>query len=173
MSEVATLVLLRHGNAERPTPDGTDEVRALTARGERQARHIAGLFQQRGWMGQGVRIVSSPLVRAEQTARIVAGALRVEVEIDNRLSTHADMPEQIESAIEHATAQGVLVLVGHNPTLSLLAHALLESPQTHERPWTGELRTGEGLVMRFAGVMRPGGGRFVEALRLLDDEPGG
>jgi len=28
-------------------------------------------------------------------------------------------------------------------------------------------------VMRFAGVMRPGGGRFVEALRLLDDEPGG
>ncbi|MFO0491198.1 MAG: hypothetical protein ACK51T_02065, partial [bacterium] len=67
----------------------------------------------------------------------------------------------------------VLVLVGHNPTLSLLAHALLESPQTHERTWTGQLHTGEGLVIRLPGVMRPGGGRFVEALRLLDDEPGG
>ena len=84
-SRQGTLLLARHGAsafvpaddaAPMPFPDPP-----LTAAGEGEASRLAGLAR-----AQGIRwIVSSPLLRARQTARIVADSLGLDVTIDSGL----------------------------------------------------------------------------------------
>src|SRR2546427_12020868 len=67
------LYVLRHGVAEEVGPEGTDGSRRLTPGGRRKLRAAAA-----GVRGLGVAfdaILTSPLVRAGETAAIVAEAL--------------------------------------------------------------------------------------------------
>ncbi len=57
------IILWRHAEAEDGTPDAK---RALTPRGEKQARKIAKWLAKR--LPEDVRIVVSPAVRCQQTA---------------------------------------------------------------------------------------------------------
>jgi phosphohistidine phosphatase len=57
------LTLVRHGEAH-PALDGQDEKRALSPRGQAQAKETAAALQQ--WIHPDVFVVS-PLVRAQQT----------------------------------------------------------------------------------------------------------
>lgn len=79
---IYTFVFVRHGesvgNVESRWQGQSDYV--LTERGRAQARALA----QR-WKAEGVRfdaIISSPLVRAKETAEILASALNAPVELD-------------------------------------------------------------------------------------------
>jgi broad specificity phosphatase PhoE len=79
---VYTFVFLRHGesigNAESRWQGQSDY--ALTERGRAQARALA-----ERWKSEGAKfdlIISSPLVRAKETAEIVASALRAKIELD-------------------------------------------------------------------------------------------
>ena len=73
------LYLLRHGIAEPRDADGQDdETRALTKAGRQKMQAVA-----RGMLALDLgveRILSSPYLRAKQTAEIVAGALDLPVE---------------------------------------------------------------------------------------------
>lgn len=84
------ILLLRHGetrwNVERRFQGRKDS--PLTERGRRQAAAMAGLVRDLvtrdphpGW-----RLVSSPLGRAHDTARTVADAVGLPVELDDRLA---------------------------------------------------------------------------------------
>src|ERR1700686_5603264 len=67
------LFLLRHAEAE---PDAAnDEPRALTAKGSKQAENVGKFFLEHGFVPE--TILSSPLRRAEETARLVARELNV------------------------------------------------------------------------------------------------
>ena len=79
---VYTFVFLRHGesigNAESRWQGQSDY--ALTERGRAQARALA-----ERWKSEGAKfdlIISSPLVRAKETAEIVASALGAKIELD-------------------------------------------------------------------------------------------
>jgi phosphohistidine phosphatase len=105
--------LVRHGAAEDDHPLG-DEARALTGTGRQAFRALADeIGPSLGLRG----IVSSPLVRAVQTAEILAQACDVDdVRIDAALIA------------DHATAAGITALamrlgpgwalVGHNPSMA-------------------------------------------------------
>jgi phosphohistidine phosphatase len=100
--------LLRHGEAEDSAVD--DASRRLTAKGERQAR-AAG----RALAELGVEIdhsLTSPKVRAADTARIAAEELGIEVE-----ETEALSGGDFDLAELAAGYDGVL-LVGHEPDFS-------------------------------------------------------
>ncbi len=104
--------LLRHGDAAEGSPD---ESRPLTERGEEQAR-TAGLALAR----LGVRVelcLSSPRVRALETARLACEALGVEVTVDQRLSGGPFDPVDLIGAVEDA------LLVGHDPDFSMAIHS--------------------------------------------------
>jgi broad specificity phosphatase PhoE len=80
---VYTFVFLRHGesigNAESRWQGQSDYM--LTEKGREQARAVA-----KRWKLEGVKfdlIISSPLVRAKETAEIIALALNTEVELDS------------------------------------------------------------------------------------------
>ncbi len=117
---VRTLVLVRHSKAAHDAP--TDLERSLTAKGQRMAVDLARALNQR--LDGLDSLLVSPAARARETARPIADRL-----------TPADV--RVETAIYHSGPQGILRLltslvpavstvtvVGHEPTISILAHAL-------------------------------------------------
>lgn len=115
------LYLLRHahaGNAAAWT--GDDAERPLSAKGRQQAERLARFLTQIGLKLDVV--VTSPKVRARQTAEPVAAALGVDHVADERLAGHLD-ETLLEAVIEDAGGERVM-LVGHDPDFSELAASL-------------------------------------------------
>jgi broad specificity phosphatase PhoE len=81
------IYLVRHGetefNAERRMQGHLDS--PLTALGRAQAQAVSARLKDLVGEAAGWRIVSSPLGRAQATARIIATTLDLPVEIDHRL----------------------------------------------------------------------------------------
>jgi phosphohistidine phosphatase len=105
------LWFLRHGEAEphgaRPDPE-----RRLTPRGEEQSRAAGRALAALELNFQ--LVVTSPRVRALDTARLACEALGVEPIVDESLSSGFD----VEDALELARAAGEdkrVLYVGHNP----------------------------------------------------------
>ena len=124
------LLLFRHGiAAERAKPSDdlradlkADGERALTAVGQSRSRAVAVQLLR---LGLGVdRLLSSPLVRARQTAEIaVAAGLASRLELDGALAPGGDpLPLVLASRCPR------LMLVGHEPDLGQLACRLLGAP---------------------------------------------
>lgn len=102
------IYLLRHGAAE--PHDGDDAARRLTAEGERQSE-AAG----RALAALGARIdacLTSPKVRAADTARLACRALGVEPEVAGELNGGGFDSDGL------AAGRGDVLLVGHNPDFS-------------------------------------------------------
>jgi phosphohistidine phosphatase len=109
------LHLLRHAHAgDSTTWEGPDETRPLTKRGRHQALRLGRFL-----VANGIRpdlIVSSPKVRALQTAEIVAEALGMTVSVDLRLGDGYDLAELERIALD--TGVRAPMLVGHDPDLT-------------------------------------------------------
>ena len=110
--------LLRHGDAE----DGEgkpDADRELTEKGRRQSE-LAG----RALAALGVKLdacLTSPKLRALDTAKLACDALGVEPEVDERLRGGDFDP------VELAAGRGEVLLVGHEPDFSRAVAAVTGS----------------------------------------------
>jgi phosphohistidine phosphatase len=115
------LYVLRHAIAEeRGTGGYADEDRPLTPEGARKMRRAA-----RGMREMGLefdRILSSPYLRARQTADIVAPLFSRKVEIWEALKSET-RPQQTVAALARVPEERVLI-VGHQPHLGLLVSLL-------------------------------------------------
>ncbi len=117
------LYFLRHGIAvERGTPGyENDADRPLTAEGESRTRDIArGIRATKASFG---RILSSPYLRARQTAEIVAAETGIKIEFTRSLTPEGS-PERLIQEIASEADRGVL-LVGHEPYLTDLISVLI------------------------------------------------
>ncbi|HZC58888.1 MAG TPA: phosphohistidine phosphatase SixA [Chthoniobacterales bacterium] len=116
------LFLLRHAEAESHSEN--DEERALTDKGRRQAANI-GRFCAAHDIAPDV-ILSSPLVRARETAEAVAHELGMpkRVQIEEFLGVGMT-PESSVSGLEKYSGRESVMLVGHEPDFSRLAGALI------------------------------------------------
>ena len=133
------IYILRHGiAADRSSEYSDDNLRPLTRKGiDRMRREVAGM----GAIGIAPDvIISSPLVRAVQTAEIVQQGLSA----PSRMATSEALvpwahPSQIlrELAASHASTSSVMV-VGHEPHLSSLVSYIL----TGEVSWLISLKKG-------------------------------
>lgn len=114
------LYLLRHGIAADHGPDGTDASRPLTSEGMDKMRRSA-----RGMQRLDMKLdmlLSSPLVRARQTAEIVGRVLACDMQIADELAPGCDAAGLIELLRQQA-AERVMV-VGHEPDFSEMVGAL-------------------------------------------------
>jgi phosphohistidine phosphatase len=132
------LYIVRHGIAvPHGTPGVPENERPLTAKGEVRMRQIGrGLVSLRLKLD---RIVTSPLPRALQTARIVSDELecRENVEVADALSAGVDATV-IRDWLNQRSEQR-LMIVGHNPALSELVGLLVTG---HTGPFPVELKKG-------------------------------
>lgn len=112
------LILWRHAEAE-VIADGQDDLqRALTPKGERQARRMAAWLNHR--LPATTRVLVSPALRCRQTA----DALGREVRIVPTIAPDAPITALIEASRWPKSSEPVL-LCGHQPTLGQLAAHLL------------------------------------------------
>jgi phosphohistidine phosphatase len=121
--------IMRHGPAEDDSPTGRDADRALTASGRERVEAVARSLAAEGELP--ARILTSSLVRAVQTADIVASAARGEgwqgtPEVVGELIPGGDVVSLIHRLAE--TGEGPIMLVGHEPTLSCSVADLLGEP---------------------------------------------
>jgi phosphohistidine phosphatase len=118
------LLFLRHGPAE-PKNDwsGDDEDRPLTAQGKLLVSDMACSLPR--LKTRPDLILTSPLVRAQQTADIVGDCLAAPkpVVTDKRLAPGFGM-KQLEKVLRDYADVEVLMLVGHDPDFSELVRAL-------------------------------------------------
>jgi phosphohistidine phosphatase len=155
------LFLLRHAEAEPDAPN--DAVRTLTAKGSKQAENIGKFCREHGFVPE--KILSSPLTRAAETARLVARELNLPKLVQIEEFLRAGMtPEQAFSGLresltdlmkrEKYSEKASIMLVGHEPDFSNLTGALIGSraESVHFRKATlmsvnvHELKSGAGTI---------------------------
>jgi phosphohistidine phosphatase len=119
------ILLIRHGQAVDEAPGLGDAGRWLTAKGRKITRKVAR------WLDKNDRrrptvIWTSPLVRAAQTAEIIAAGVDYDGEVRAvpELTPGRD-PGDLIKRFNDEPVEGVLAVVGHEPSLSLIANALL------------------------------------------------
>jgi phosphohistidine phosphatase len=124
--------LVRHADADADIPEGMDDAaRSLTAKARQKAyAHFAALKPRMQGVG---RILTSPLVRAVQTAQILALAQALEVPLRVDRSLLPDMPVGSLDGVLAEHRKEDLVLVGHNPSMPAMAAHLL-SLQAFPKP---------------------------------------
>jgi phosphohistidine phosphatase len=147
------LYLVRHAEAEELPARGGDAARRLTADGRREfSRVVIGL---RRLEPELTRILTSPLVRARQTAEILQEQLPGPAPEDWVLLAPGGAPERL--LLQLRDAGETVALVGHEPGLGRLLSLAVAG------------RAGDGTPMRKGGVARidfdatpkPGAGRLV------------
>ncbi len=112
------LYLLRHAHAGDPAKwDGDDADRPLSARGRGQAERLGRFLA--GIEFEPEVVVTSPKLRAEQTARIVADALGRTVATSERLTSGFDL-DALGMLVRETGSPDRLLLVGHDPDFSEL-----------------------------------------------------
>ena len=118
-----TLYLVRHAKSSKYVPLA-DKDRPLDERGERDAPKMGQRLARRG--AKPELIISSPAVRALATAQPIAKALGyklADIALNDRLyASEADELLVVIHALDDALQS--VMLVGHNPEMSDLAHRL-------------------------------------------------
>jgi phosphohistidine phosphatase len=121
---VKTLFLVRHAKSSRDDPTLPDKERPLNDRGMRDAPRMGERLAKQG--AQPDLILSSPAVRALATAELIANELDYKVKdivVDQRL--YAAAPDDLLVVIhELGDKPKRVMLCGHNPELTELAHRL-------------------------------------------------
>jgi phosphohistidine phosphatase len=130
------LWLLRHAEAADGVPD--DE-RPLTDRGTRQAE-AAGLALET--LGATISVcLSSPKVRAVQTAQLACAPLGVEVAVDRRLAGEPFEVDTLTAGLDD------VLLVGHDPSFSLTVHDLTGAQARMKKGGLAGIHKGELVVL--------------------------
>lgn len=128
------LILWRHAQAVMLEDEGAtvafdlarDLARPLTPKGERQAARMAEWLNQR--LPDTTRILVSPARRTQQTAEALGRRFRT-VDAINPLAGIDDLL----AAARWPDAREPVLIIGHQPTLGLLAARLLTGL---EQPWS-------------------------------------
>ena len=120
------LILVRHAEAVDAQSSGTqaDEARILTPRGQRQAVGLKDAFRRLGLLPDV--IVSSPAIRAKQTADALGSLLPTgsEITVTDKLAVDQLRPRKLSKEIVGYDAE-TIVIVGHMPDLGIYAAWLL------------------------------------------------
>ena len=137
------LLLMRHGVAEDPIGYAPthDFDRVLTKKGRKRIRRLGRALRDIAVVPE--LIVSSPLVRAVQTAEVLVAALDSDqpVLVRRELAVGGD----IYPVSQELAAMGVesALLVGHEPTLSIFA-----ADRTNSDKWGGSFSKGMILALQ-------------------------
>lgn len=148
------LILWRHAEAEDAYPGLSDLERALTPKGQKQARRMGQWLDSQ--LPDSCRILTSPAVRTLQTAEALGRKYKIHAD----LAPGAD-PDDILKAANWPAGKESVLIVGHQPTLGLAA-ALLMTGEEQEWDvrkasawWFAQREPGDPLSIYLKAVMAP------------------
>jgi phosphohistidine phosphatase len=151
------LVFLRHGLvADREEWKGTDEDRPLTTEGVDRIKEVV-----RGLRALKVRpdvILSSPLLRARETAEIAKKGLITDakVELADELTSSA-APDQLIARLADLAEKPVVLCVGHEPHISTTISAMVSGKTAA----SFDVKKAGVCCIRFTGIPKAGAGTML------------
>ena len=152
------VLVVRHGVAldrvDAASQGVTDAERPLTPEGQRRMKGVARGLAKR--VPEVDVLISSPLVRARQTAEILRERYRGLACIESEALLPEAEPQALERVINEHGSQRVVAVVGHEPHLSGWVGWSL----TGEQRSILELRKGGACLLRFDGGVSARGGRL-------------
>jgi phosphohistidine phosphatase len=129
--------LLRHGDAADGSPDAE---RPLTEKGERQSRAAGKALK-----ALGVEIsacLSSPKVRAADTAKLACESLGVDPQLEPKLAGGPFAAEELAAGLgDH------VLLVGHDPDFSMAVHDMTGAQIRMKKGGIAGVKEGELIVL--------------------------
>lgn len=116
--------LVRHAEAVAETVAVRDPYRNLSVAGRKQARALGDRMR---WHDCSPSLIwTSPLVRAVQTAELVAVSMSCEIAIEAVPALSPDgSPRDVVAAITKLADDAAVILVGHEPSLSAIGALLV------------------------------------------------
>jgi phosphohistidine phosphatase len=129
--------LLRHGDAEHGSPDSE---RPLTEKGRGQSRAVGAALK-----ALGVEIdacLTSPKVRAAETARLACEPLGVEPQLEPKLAGGPFDAEALAAGLGDE-----VLLVGHDPDFSMAVHSLTGAQVRMKKGGLAGIEKGELVVL--------------------------
>jgi phosphohistidine phosphatase len=112
------LGILRHADAGDPYAwSGDDTLRPLSKKGRRQAERLGAFLRSVDYAPE--LVITSPKVRAHETADLVAEPFGVEVVVDARLAIGFDIG-QLAATLAAVGLPRRPIIVGHDPDFSML-----------------------------------------------------
>ena len=147
-------VLLRHGIAvERDEWEGPDGDRPLTERGVKRVVQVAAGLNRLDVLP--THVLSSPLVRAIETAKIVHGVLGVRSAIETVDELLPDAPpHRLLSILRKLPPESCVLCIGHEPHLGMAASVLLSGRVSASFP----LKKAGACLIELSIPVKPGRG---------------
>lgn len=148
-----TIWLARHGEAINPGDASADFGRILTETGRRQLTELTTWLVSRESPPE--LFLHSPLVRARQTAEVIAGVVGADSEsirVENSLSPGVDTDALLKS-LSDTMAERILC-VGHQPDTSRCLAEMIGGGHVHYSPGTIANIEFTGPVICGAGYLR-------------------
>jgi phosphohistidine phosphatase len=148
------LILFRHAKAEQ-VPGKPDHERELTSRGHRDAAAAGRWLHEQGLGAELVLCSDSARTRQTWASAEEGGACGEAVEFDRALYSGGEHGV-LQTVREQAGEAQVVLVVGHNPTMAMLASGLAEgdgSTAAHECLADG-FPTSSLAVLRYSGPWR-------------------
>ncbi len=148
------LLVIRHAIAEDRLGPGGDEERPLSTEGRRKMRQVAASLSE--LVPQLGLIATSPLLRARQTAEIVAAAYGgARSRVTDALRPGSDGPALVAFLAAQRGLE-VAAVVGHEPTLGRQASYLLAGQAESFL----DLKKGGAALLELDSGWRAGGARL-------------
>ncbi len=121
------LLILRHGEAGKRSPSPGDSKRTLTAEGRQEIADLSNGIKSLEIKLDG--ILTSPLLRAKQTAEIVAKSLKYKGAIEELDSLKPEGSKlEFYSVLSKLKQDSMILVVGHEPYLSeMIGEAISQS----------------------------------------------
>ena len=152
------VLIIRHAIAEERA-DGGDEARALTDEGRRKMRAAADGLRR---VVKHIDVLaSSPLVRAVQTAEVVARAYEGKKIVRAEVLKPGKTLKGVLGWVQGQPGDATVALVGHEPQLGMLASWLLSGERRSFVP----LRKGSACLLEFTERVTAGGGELLWMLK--------
>lgn len=140
------LYFLRHAEAEDTPPGRTDADRRLTEKGMRRSREAGVALHALGV--EVDLILTSPLVRAVQTAELASEALGAPVEQASTIAGRLTLAS-LQDLLEEHGSPGQVMLVGHEPDFSAMVGELIGGAEV-------EMKKGAVACLDCRAVVRGG-----------------
>lgn len=142
-----TLVLVRHSKAAHDAP--TDLERPLTSKGRALADKLARTMRSR--LGHLDLLLTSPAARARQTARPVQERLEpADVRVEPGIY-HEGPTGVLELIVSAPPSASTIMVVGHEPTISILAGWLHDADDDLAAQAFFGIPTATALVLQVPG----------------------
>ena len=147
-----TILFIRHADAgDSAAWTGNDADRPLSKKGRKQAKRLGDLLDRLRLRPEP--LLTSPRIRAADTARLIGRRIGRESKIEPRLDAGFDA-EALASLVAELDASSTVAIVGHDPDFSTLASWLVDAPLALSKGALARIDLSEGVIGAGKGTLQ-------------------